>query len=70
MTREFVASEGDTVDLIAWRVYGTQEARVVEQLLDANPGVADLGVTLPAGTRLVLPDLNTAADLGGVRLWD
>lgn len=67
---EYVASEGDTVDLIAWRVYGTQGARVVEQLLEANPNLADKGAELPAGTRLVLPVLDTKGERGGVRLWD
>lgn len=67
---EYVASEGDTVDFIAWRVYGTQGARVVERLLEANPGVADLGAELPAGTRLMLPQLDTRPEVGGVRLWD
>lgn len=68
--KQFVASAGDTVDLIAWRVYGTQDARVVERLLDANPGLADLGATLPAGTRVTLPELETQSELGGARLWD
>lgn len=67
---EYVASEGDTVDLIAWRVYGTQGARVVEQLLEANPGLADRGAELQAGTRLVIPSLDIKAERGGVRLWD
>lgn len=67
---EYVASEGDTVDLIAWRVYGTQGARVVEQLLEANPGLADKGAELPAGKRLVIPALDIKAERGGVRLWD
>lgn len=70
MTQQYIASEGDTVDYIAWRVYGTQEARVVEQLLDANPGVADLGPVLPAGTTLTLPTLDTSTERAGVKLWD
>lgn len=70
MTQTYIASSGDTVDYIAWRVYGTQEAQVVERLLDANPGVADIGPVLPAGTRLTLPDLDTTAERAGVRLWD
>jgi phage tail protein X len=68
---EYIASEGDTADLIAWRVYGTQGARVVEQLLEANPGLAELGAELPAGTVVKLPDLvDTQGDQGGVKLWD
>lgn len=66
----YLAAEGDTVDFVAWRVYGTQDARVVEKLLEANPGVADLGPTLPAGTQLYLPAIDTKAERTGVRLWD
>lgn len=67
---QYIASEGDTVDLIAWRIYGTQEARVVERLLEANPGLADYGPQLPAGTLLTIPELDTAAEQTGTRLWD
>lgn len=66
----YIASEGDTVDFIAWRVYGTQGALVVEQLLDANPGLADLGAVLPVGTEVFLPSIDTKAQRTGVRLWD
>lgn len=65
----YTASDGDTVEYVAWRVYGTQDGRVVEKLLEANPGVADLGPTLPAGTQLYLPTIDTKAERTGVRLW-
>jgi len=63
-------SEGDTADQIAWRHYGTTGARVVEQLLDANPGLADYGPILPAGVLVTLPAIQTAAEVEGVKLWD
>ena len=70
MSQTYITSEGDTVDFVAWRYYGTQDARVVERMLEANPGVADLGPELPAGTLLTLPELDTKAERSGVRLWD
>lgn len=70
MTQEYIAGDGDTAEFIAWKVYGTQDARVVEQLLDANPGLADVGPELTAGTIVTLPDISTTAQLQGVRLWD
>lgn len=70
MSQTYVSSEGDTVDFIAWKFYGTQGGRVVEQVLEANKGLADFGPELPAGTEVVLPDINTSKDLAGVRLWD
>lgn len=66
----YITSDGDTADLIAWRYYGTQGARVTEQLLDANPGLADLGPSLPYGLTINLPDIDLTEKVKGVRLWD
>ena len=70
MSEIYIASAGDTVDFIAWRYYGTQDARVVERVLEANKGLADLGPELPAGTRVTLPELDTRGEQAGVKLWD
>lgn len=67
--RTYITSEGDTTDRIAWRVYGTQGARVTEKLLDANPGLADHGPVLPAGITISLPELATAAEKSAAKLW-
>jgi phage tail protein X len=68
--KTYIASEGDTVDFIVWRAYGAQNARLVERVLAANPGLADLGAILPSGTVVTLPALDTVAETTGVRLWD
>jgi len=70
MSQEYISREGDVVDEIAWRYYGTRLGRAVERLLDANPGLADHGPILPAGVRLVLPDLPAPVAVKGVKLWD
>jgi phage tail protein X len=70
MSQTYRASQGDTVEYIAWRHYGTQEARVVERVLEANKGLADGGPELAAGTLVLLPDLDIKAERDGVRLWD
>ncbi|MDX7721787.1 tail protein X [Aeromonas caviae] len=62
-------SDGDTIDYIAWKFYQTLEGRVVEQLLDANPGIADLGPALPAGVLVNMPDIVPQQQEQGVRLW-
>lgn len=69
MAQTYIASQGDTVDAIAWRVYGTQDARVTERLLEANPGLANT-LTLAPGTVVQLPELDTKAERQPVRLWD
>lgn len=68
--QKYRTSEGDTADLIAWKQYGTQTGQVVEQLLEANPGLADRGPTLPAGLVVMLPEIKPQTQAGGVRLWD
>lgn len=50
------AQEGDRLDLLCWTHYGRLDSRVVERVLDANPGLSLLE-TLPAGTLVVLPVL-------------
>lgn len=70
MSAVYITSEGDSADLIAWKYYGTQGARVVEQVLEANPGLADLGPLLPAGITVTLPEIDTTQKVAGVRLWD
>lgn len=58
------------VDAICRRVYG-DESGYVEQVFDANPGLAALAAPLPAGTAIVLPDIPTTADVVPVvSLWD
>jgi phage tail protein X len=70
MSQTYRTSIGDTADFIAWKQYGTQSGRVVEQLLDANPGLADYGPELPAGVLVTLPDIQLEAAATVVRLWD
>ena len=63
--------EGDTVDLVCWRELGRTE-EVVEEVLERNPGLADLGAILPSGTVIDLPDTTTSPETGTrdiVQLW-
>lgn len=48
------AIQGDTVDLICWRYLGSTES-VVEQVLQLNPKLVELGPILPMGTLVTLP---------------
>lgn len=62
--------QGDTVDLICWRTYG-RTAGITEQVLDANPGLADLGAELPIGTLVTLPaQPTTPTQPARLQLWD
>jgi phage tail protein X len=66
---KYVTADGDTVDYICWKQYGTHENRVAEQLLEANPGLAARGPVLPAGVIIYLPEVVKAEATEGVRLW-
>ena len=71
MAQQYRTSDGDTVDMIAWRYYGRQDGNVVEQVLDANPGLADRGPILEAGLLITLPDIDEPEQTSeGVHLWD
>lgn len=67
--RLYRSKSGDTADSIAWAIYGRQDGGLVERLLDANPGLADLGPLLPPGLQVVIPDAPDPVLSEGVRLW-
>ena len=70
MALTYRTRDGDTVDLIAWKHYGRQDERLVEQLLDANPGLAKAGPLLSEGLEVILPEFSSPEQVEGVRLWD
>ncbi|SEJ71596.1 P2-like prophage tail protein X, partial [Azotobacter beijerinckii] len=51
------------------RHYG-RTAGVVEAVLEANPGLADLGPILPHGQRVTLPEQAPQPQTQTVQLWD
>lgn len=49
--------DGERLDLICWRWYGTLSGRVLERVLDANPGLAARNpAALPSATVIAMPD--------------
>lgn len=70
MPRVVHAHQRDTLDAICYRAYG-RTAGVTEQVLQANPGLAELGPTLPHGTPVTLPDITQQPSRAPtVQLWD
>ena len=63
------AMQGDTLDALCARYYGRTEG-VVETVLQANPGLSELGVILPHGTAIDLPDVETSPRAETLNLWD
>ena len=63
------ALQGDTLDSVCYRYYG-YTAGVVEQVLEANPHLADFPV-LPMGTAVTMPVILTPQPQTAlVQLWD
>jgi len=70
MPRTVYAQQHDTLDAICHRAFG-RTAGVTEQMLELNPGVADLGPTLPQGTPVQLPEATPQPQRSPtVQLWD
>ncbi|WP_435635339.1 tail protein X [Pseudomonas solani] len=63
------ALQGETLDALCWRLYG-RTAGVTEAVLEANPGLADLGPHLPQGHRILLPAQAPQPQRQAVALWD
>ena len=61
------ALQGDTVDLLCQRYYGTTQG-VTEIVLAANKALAGQ-ILLDAGQVVELPDISTAATKETVQLW-
>lgn len=67
---EYKSIQGDTLDKICFRFYGYTKG-ILEQTLEANPGVEEFGPELPLGTLISLPEVAPpAGEEQSVRLWD
>jgi phage tail protein X len=73
MIVEPVTIEGEfiTVSLIVWRRFRRPMPGLVEQILDINPGLADLGPYLPVRTTfdMPVPMPREPAILDPIKLW-
>jgi phage tail protein X len=71
--QRLMAKAGDKLDLLLWREAGLGP-RELTRVLDANPGLADLGTILPLGTVVIVPatetqEANANRVLPLVQLW-
>lgn len=70
---ETVTVEGDglTIATLVWRRFKRPMPGLVEAIYDLNPGLADLGQTLPVGTSfdMLIPIPREQQVLDPIRLW-
>ena len=67
---DYVTRQNDLLDDVVFRYYGDTDRRIVEDVLEANRGIADYGPELPAGLTITLPERAPAAAETLTRLWD
>jgi phage tail protein X len=65
----YATKQNDVLDDVVFRFYGGTDNRIVETVLEANPGLSDFGPVLPAGLTVKLPERPTAAKATITRLW-
>lgn len=66
-----VEGDGIALDRLLFDVMGRED--LVPAVLDANPGLSQLGPILPVGTRIVIPEppaIETVQTISTVKLWD
>ena len=66
----YVCSDGDVLDAVVFRHYGGRDARQLEIVLEANPGIASVADRLSAGTVVQLPAIDAPQSSETVTLWD
>jgi len=69
--QRLTALQGDTLDHLLWRDAGLGPVEIA-RVLDANPGLADLGAILPLGTVVTVPattDAEASRVLPLIQLW-
>ena len=64
----YVTKDGDVLDAICWKYYGSTTG-VVEKVLEANRHLAELGSIFAAGIKIILPDLSQEEETESVKLW-
>lgn len=66
---QVMAQQRETLEMLCYRYYG-KTAGVTEAVMDANPGIADVGVYLPYGYLVEMPDQVIPPAQDTVQLWD
>jgi phage tail protein X len=63
--------DGDMVDDIAQRYYGSRSGETTARVLNANPQLCEYPARLPAGLQLTIPAVAPAAvSSQRIKLWD
>lgn len=61
---------GDTLDLVAYRVFGRVDSEMLKSLYALNPEIVGVGPILPPRTTVRLPEVVQAAVSTKIQLYD
>lgn len=71
---EYITKSFDTIDLICFNRYGTTNNKIVEWVIEQNPGIEVHQIVLPLGITINLPEpprqLTAAPALKQIFLWN
>ncbi|MFA5632663.1 MAG: tail protein X [Porticoccaceae bacterium] len=68
MSDTYITRDGELLDSIAWKIYGTEQA--VHLIVAANRHISSLPIRLPAGVLLRIPQAPTYPEpVATIRLW-
>lgn len=71
MATATVTAADMTLDRVVWEALRDPSPALVEEALRLNPGIAEMGVYLPRGTVVRLPEASASVpERRIVRLWD
>lgn len=68
MSVVYRTKQADVLDAVVFKYYNGQSG-ALEQVLEANKGIADYGAVLPAGVEVTFPELPKPSTKESVRLW-
>ncbi|BBF79273.1 tail protein X [Acinetobacter ursingii] len=68
----YLTKEGDTLDFIAYKYYGSTDNQQVEKILSANYKLSEYPAVLPEGVLIELPEQTRTPTISSkkVKLWD
>jgi len=64
----YTTRDGDVLDQICQNYYGGT-AKIVEQVLEANPHLSNLDAIFEAGIKITLPEITIQKESEIVKLW-
>lgn len=71
MPTTYQTRDGDVLDAVCATHYGTENlSYIVTQVLEANPGLADIGAVYPSDLFIILPDSAPPVQDSAFSLWD